>query len=319
MDGNNAFTQFNNGTALFTTINFQFLGIRLFTNATDLRYRFSKKFDMLGGFRYADRSIRSIEDGATGTASLRGLSAEQSNHTIAGVTGINWLPVSGLRMHLEGEIGTNNNPFAPISLRDYHAVRARAQYRRKSVSLGTGYQENFNNNSIVITAYSSHARNYSADASWTAKSGISLDASYAKLHLNTIGGIAFFAGTPFPSLVTGLNSIYISNIHSLNLGMRFPIMKRADLYIGYNLTKDTGDGRSSLAVQSTAAAQVFYNVQTFPLTYQTPLVRLSVRLHEKLRWNAGYQYYGYHEEFGVLSQDQNYRANTGYTSLLWSF
>ena len=50
MDGNNAFTQFNNGTALFSTINFQFLGIRLFTNATDIRYKFSKKFDRLGGF-----------------------------------------------------------------------------------------------------------------------------------------------------------------------------------------------------------------------------------------------------------------------------
>ena len=48
-------------------------------------------------------------------------------------------------------------------------------------------------------------------------------------------------------------------------------------------------------------------------------MRLSVKINEKLRWNAGYQYYGYHEEFGLLSQDQNYRANTGFTSLLWAF
>ena len=40
---------------------------------------------------------------------------------------------------------------------------------------------------------------------------------------------------------------------------------------------------------------------------------------EKLRWNVGYQYYGYHEEFGVLSQTQNYRAHTGYTSLTLAF
>ena len=66
-------------------------------------------------------------------------------------------------------------------------------------------------------------------------------------------------------------------------------------------------------------SQVFYNVQTFPLTYQTPIVRLSVKLSEKLKWNAGYQYYGYHEQFGVVMQNQNYRANTGYTSLLWAF
>ena len=82
---------------------------------------------------------------------------------------------------------------------------------------------------------------------------------------------------------------------------------------------DAGDGRGTLAPQASSVAQVFYNVQTFPLTYQTPLVRVSVKLTEKLRYNLGYQYYGYHEDFGVLSVNQNYRAHTGYTSLLWSF
>ena len=227
-------------------------------------------------------------------------------------------------MHLLGEIGTNGfNPFAPESAcRDYHAVRAhRAQYRRKSVSLrhGLPVKTSTAHDVIVINVQFARPELFRGRFMDRRGSGISLDASYAKLHLNTIGGIAFFAGAPFPSEVTNLDSIYISNIHAVNLGMRFPIMKRADFYIGYNLTKDTGDGRSSLAVQSTPAAQVFYNVQTFPLTYQTPLVRLSVRLHEKLRWNAGYQYYAYQRRiFGVLSQD-HYRANTGYTSLLWSF
>ena len=139
------------------------------------------------------------------------------------------------------------------------------------------------------------------------------------MHLDTAGGLAFFAGTPRATLMTTPESIYVSNIHSGNLGARMPITKRADIYIGYNITKDTGDGRASLAVQPTAIAQVFYNVQTFPLTYQPPLVRLSVQITPKLRYNVGYQYYGYHEDFGVLGYNQSYRANTGYTSLLWSF
>ena len=44
--------------------------------------------------------------------------------------------------------------------------------------------------------------------------------------------------------------------------------------------------------------------------------RVSLRINEKIRWNAGYQYYGYHEDFSGL---QNYRAHTGYTSVLWAF
>jgi hypothetical protein len=138
------------------------------------------------------------------------------------------------------------------------------------------------------------------------------------LHLDTVGGLAFFAGAP-ATLITNQESIYISNIHSGNLDLRIPMTKRADLYLGYNITKDTGDGRGAESTQPTAVGQLLYSVQTFPLTYQTPLVRLSIRVNAKLRYNVGYQYYGYHEEFGLLGYDQNYRAHTGYTSLLWSF
>jgi hypothetical protein len=60
----------------------------------------------------------------------------------------------------------------------------------------------------------------------------------------------------------------------------------------------------------------FRAAQSFPLTFQSPQARVSVRISERLRWNAGYQYFGYHEDF---SSGQNYLAHTGYTSLLWSF
>ncbi|MCU1261813.1 MAG: hypothetical protein JWO80_4698, partial [Bryobacterales bacterium] len=61
------------------------------------------------------------------------------------------------------------------------------------------------------------------------------------------------------------------------------------------------------------------SVQTFPLTFQSPSARISVRLLEKVRLNFGYQYYGYKEQFGLFGINDNYRANTGYTSVLWSF
>ncbi len=129
--------------------------------------------------------------------------------------------------------------------------------------------------------------------------------------------MAFFAGTP--ARLSDGQSIYISNIPAGNLSLRFPVTKRADVYVGYNITKDTGDGRASQAQQSSPARQLLYNVQAFPLTYQTPMLRLSVRVTSKLRYNVGYQYYGYHEDFGLLSVNESYRAHTGYTSLLWSF
>ncbi len=324
--GNNFLQQFDNSTFTFNSLNFQFLGVRLVTNATDAHYRFTKRFDVFAGFRYADREIRSIEDQGSPGFPLDGVTGQQSNHTKAGVAGVNWIPLKNLRAHLEGEIGRNDNPFTPVSLRNYHALRGKLQYRTKTMSAGAGYQENYNNNSIQITAYSSRARSYSAEASWNAKSWVSLDTSYSKLHLDTIGGIDFFAGSPRSVEITGQQSVYISNIHAANIGLRFALKKYADLYVGYNLTKDTGDGRGSpftsaitFAAPATAVAGTLASAQTFPLTFQTPLARVSVRLNEKLRWNLGYQYYGYKEDFGLFLYNQNYRAHTGYTSLLWAF
>ncbi len=60
----------------------------------------------------------------------------------------------------------------------------------------------------------------------------------------------------------------------------------------------------------------FLAAQTFPLRYLSPQGKLSFKITEKIRWNAGYQYYGYSESFSSL---QDYRAHTGYTSIAWSF
>ena len=318
MNGSNLLREYDLSTFSFATVNFQFLGIRLITNSTDAHFRVSKRLDVFGGMRFSQREIRSIQDSADPGTPLGGTSTQLTNTTKAGVFGANVLLGKNFRAHFEDEIGTNDNPLTPVSLRSYHSVRSKLQYRTKKWTLGGGYNNNYNNNSVQLTAYSSRARTYSANVSWTAKSWVSVDAGYSKLHLDTIGGVVFFAGAPRAVKVTD-QSMYVSNIHAANLGVRFALRKYADLYVGYNLTRDTGDSRAALAPRASANSQILYNVQTFPLTYQTPLLRLSVRITEKLRWNVGYQYYGYHEDFGLLSLNQGYRANTGYTSLLWAF
>jgi hypothetical protein len=60
----------------------------------------------------------------------------------------------------------------------------------------------------------------------------------------------------------------------------------------------------------------FIAAQTFPLTYSSPQFQLSVPLGTRLRWNAGWQMYRYGEVFAAI---RNYHAQTGYTSLKWSF
>jgi outer membrane receptor protein involved in Fe transport len=225
-----------------------------------------------------------------------------------------------MTINLESEIGHANQPFAPVSLRNYVALNGRFEYRVKKLTLGAMYKENYNNNSVTLSSYSSHARDYSANASWAPRDRFTLDASYSKLHLDSLSGIAFFAGLAAVSPLTS-DQIYISSIHAANLVARFVVSKRVDLYAGYTITLDTGDGRSSAAPAGATdpTTLIFAPVQTFPLSYQAPLARVSIRLREKLRWNAGWQYYNYHEQFGLESFYQGYHANTGYTSVTWSF
>ena len=78
------------------------------------------------------------------------------------------------------------------------------------------------------------------------------------------------------------------------------------------LDRDPGSGKVG-SVTWTAAPNGGIPADAFGL------FRISVKLTEKLRYNLGYQYYGYNEQFGLLSTYENFHANTGYSSLLWSF
>ena len=172
---------------------------------------------------------------------------------------------------------------------------------------------NYKTTAVTLTSYSSRSRTYSASASWSPRTWLSFDASYNKLHLDTLGGIAYFADA---QLQTG-QSYYLSNIHAANAGVRLALLRRADLYFGYSHVQDTGDARATpFNAIVGPSLTAFQGAQTFPLRFQAPLARLSIRIAERLRWNVGYEYYGYHQQF---FQENNYRAHTGYTSLLWSF
>jgi hypothetical protein len=219
----------------------------------------------------------------------------------------------GLTVSINGELGEANQPFTPKSDKDYHALAARSEYKWKSLRLSAQTKSDYNVNSISLSSYSSHARIYSGSGSWNPRSWLSLDATASKTHVDTLGGIAFFAGG---NLFQNQLSYYVSNLYAATFSTHLT-HKRFDLWLGYSRVQDSGDGR----LQPTATIigpnlTAFETAQTYPLKFQVPQARLSVQIQERLRFNCGYQYFGYHETF---STGENYAAHTGYTSLLWSF
>ncbi|MBZ5604990.1 MAG: hypothetical protein LAO79_22050 [Acidobacteriia bacterium] len=321
MLGNALFSEIDNGVAITPFVPFTLLGIRTVANGTDAEARFGKKVSVHAGYHYSDRRIEVIDGqqnaGLPAPSGAAITPITQFNHLHAGVLGFRLRPFNGFTLLADGEIGRADQPYTPISDRNYTVFRARAEYKKKTYRLAAYAKTDYNTNSISLTSYASRSRNIGADASWTPSGWFAIDASYSKLHLNTLGGLDFFV---FNQL-NQFNSLYISNIHTASLGARFGIKNRADLYFGYSHSQDVGDGRATadglpLGAGAATVFDPFLAVQTFPLKFVSPEARLSIRIHKQLRWNVGYQYYGYNEQFSNI---QDFHAHTGYSSVLWSF
>jgi hypothetical protein len=307
MDGENSIRQITNGTLDSTATNFQFLGIRAVTNSTLLDVALRPWISLQGGYQFSDRRVRSSEriDDSGFTDLIR---AEQSNRLNAATAGFRLRPIKGLTLVADGELGRQNRPFYTTSEKDYHAFGLRAEYKQKFFRLAAQGRSSVNFNSVSLFRHSSRSRNYTVDGSWTPNSRFAVDAGYQKLHLDTITGIAYFLNF---NQIEGDRSYFVSNVHAVHFGTRVVLAKRLDVYAGFSSTKDTGAPSAGFTTQPALVA-----AQSFPLTFLSPQTRLSYRINEKLRANFGYQYYNYNDQV-ILFQD--YRAHTGFASVLWSF
>ena len=324
IDGNSSYSEILTGTNLGLTVYFQSLAIRDVINASRISYQLTKWLGVFGGWNYSDRSVTTVQG-----ESLPAFANSTVNNAYEvgavsqeGVLGVRVRPAKGLTVNLDGTVGDTNRPLTPSSANKYHVLGGRVDDRVKKVQLSSSYRENYNNNQPISFQYSYfHNRTYTGSASWAPAGWFALDASYTRLHQDSWSALAFYAGTTRNSLQASFRSQYFSNIHAANLGARFSIGRRADFFAGYSITMDVGDGRATAAPPglTNPITALLDSVQTFPLIYESPLARFSVKISPKVRWNVGYQFYDYSEQFGLLGYYENFHAHTGYTSVIWAF
>ena len=313
------------------------IGDKRVSDSLDINYRVAKWLGLHTEYRYSARWL--IDDlyryGTTNNQSVNSL----SNHLNAGTFGIRVKPVKPFSFDVDATLGRDNSTLTLIAPAHYTNIRARADYRQsRRLRFGLAYRQMYNLNapetnyaaSYIATYgpppaayFSSHSRTWSATSSLTLSNHWSLDMSYNKIHLDTFANL--WTEQPAPNSVTiisvpGNFSRYISNIHNVSVMARTSIQKRATLYLGYNISKDTGDGRSVQNLGLTdPAASFLANANTFPMTYQAPMARLSLRVTPKLQWNGGWEFFRYNQKFAYFGYQPYYRAQTGYTSLSFAF
>jgi hypothetical protein len=243
---------------------------------------------------------------------------EQNNGLHTGILGIRLRPLKSLTINLDGEVGRADRPIYPISARNFEAFRGRVEYRRGDFRFAGYVRTDYNVNSESISNFASRSRQYGVDGTWTISRTFYIDAVYAKLHLDTLGTINYFArvGNSVTNVPTD-RSYYVSNLHTANLAAHFALREKVDVSLGLSHVQDTGDGRSTAVGQGLyTPLPGFQAAQTFPLRFTSPQGKISYRINEKLRWNLGYQHYGYSEQFSAAG---NFRAHTGYSSVTWAF
>ena len=316
IDGNATYRQFEDGSLDFTQFNFSYLGIRTFSNATDATIQASPWLGIVAGYQYTNRRIRTVDAVGYNGDAPDSTAYEQTNTVHSGRFGIRLRPVKPLTITLDSEIGRADQPLYTTSDKNFHTLGGRIQYKVKTFLISGYTRANYNFNSNSLTAFSSHARAYGIDGSWNRFSWLSLNAGYSRLHTDTLAGIAYFAAARQRSG----QYAYLSNVNSVYANAHISIRKRAELLLGLSQVEDVGDGRATGPLYQLTANPFAFSAETFPMAFTSPLGRLSVKIHQKVRWNAGYQFYGYRQSLVTpIIPLQGYRAHTGYTSLAWSF
>ncbi|MDR3719903.1 MAG: hypothetical protein P4K98_13980 [Bryobacteraceae bacterium] len=312
--------QLNTTAATQNIFYYSLLGTGRVNDTFDVDYRFTDWLAARAGYQYSDRWVDYAFD-RSGTR-VSTLVANQNGHLNAGTLGFRLRPLKPVTLQVDAALGKDNAPYTPTSAALYHTIRARADYRRRATRYSATYRQLYNTNAPVAFSYNtSHSRDFTASASFAVHGPLWLDVSYNKLHFDTFNAI--FAELLVNNKITnvrGYDSEYISNIHTVSAAARTTIGKRATLYLGYNLTRDNGDGRALQQPGLTdPAAAYLATMQTSPMRYQAPMARVSIQMTPKLQWNAGWEFYRYNQTFALFAYQPYYRAQTGYSSLSFSF
>lgn len=327
-----------NGTALFSdffsltrgtrtdTIGFNNLDVvtgvdyRKIQNTIEGDYQFNPRYSVHLGYRYGhrnvDESISGFNLGTNAPTALPPTTISETNNTHAILGGFKARPFSEWTLYFDAENGTADNVFTRIGNYDYTNIRFKSRYKptsRVGFNVAVITRDNANPSEIADVSLedfgvSTKSRIFTSSLDWSTTSRFSVSAGYNYHWINSKAIVDyFFNSVQHPQG----NSLYIVRNNFFFIESVAQIAPRATLFTAYRINKDTGQG--SRVANPTGFPGTL--IASYPMSYQSPEARLAIRLHHRLDWNVGYQYYNYNESTLVGPRPQNYHAHLPYTSL----
>jgi hypothetical protein len=300
---------------------------RKYQNTIEGDYAFNARHSIHIGYRYGHRRIEEsfsgFDFGSNGSVSppvLTTSQSEQENNTHAILGGFKSRVADNWTIWFDGERGTADNVFSRLGNYDYTYIRAKSRYaitNKVSFNLALITRDRANPSEIAGVSLedfgvSIKSRVFTSAVDWSVTRRLTVNAGYSYNWLNSNAVIEyFFNGVRHPQG----RSLYFMRNNFFYIDTVSQLTPRATLYLGYRINKDNGQGNRV----TDPTGNPGFLVTSYPMSFQSPEGRLAIRLHRRMDWNIGYQYYNYNESTLVGPRPQNYHAHLPYTSLRFYF
>ena len=293
---------------------------RKIQNTIEGDYQFNPRYSIHLGYRYGTRrtteSISGFNLGTNAPTALVPESHTEENHTHVVLGGFKARPTNDWTIYFDAEHGSADNVFTRIGNYDFTNIRAKTRFKpteRLTFNLAMIAKNNANPSEIAGVSLedfgvSIKSRIFTSSLEWATTSNFSISGGYNFHWVNSKAVVDYFFNSvqhPFG------HSLYYVRNHFFFVESVARLAPRTTLFTAYRINKDTGQG-SRLADPTGVPGTL---IASYPMSFQSPEMRLAIRLHHRLDWNVGYQYYNYNESTLVGPRPQNYHAHLPYTSL----
>jgi len=293
---------------------------RKIQNTIEGDYQFNRDYSIHFGYRYGRRrvteEISGFNLGTNAPTALVPASDTEENNTHAILGGFKARTANDWTIYFDAEHGTADNVFTRIGNYDYTNIRAKTRFKptsRISLNFAVIAKNNANPSEIAGVSLedfgvSIKSRIFTSSLDWTTTSNFSISTGYNYHWITSKSTIDYF----FNSVAhPGGLSLYYARNNFFFVETVARLAPRATLFTAYRINKDNGQG-NRLADPTGRPGTL---IASYPMSYQSPEARLAIKLHDRLDWNVGYQYYNYNEDPIVGPRPQNYHAHLPYTSL----
>ena len=302
---------------------------RRLSNLIEADYQVNDRLGFNFGYRYTNRKVNLGELDFNFLSTTPAVLAADTftNKTNTFIAGTRIKPMKNWSIYADLEKGTADNPFTRLANNDVFNFRVRSVTHAKQFTLNLsavikdnkdpGSSEDIAASGTMLafptqnTVADTKSRYFSGSLDWTPRSDLSISGGYTMNRQTANTDIIVPVGAPlFPTTqwYLGKSFYYLrENYFFFDVSAR-PI-NRVSLYASYRISDDKGQG-------NLAATRPQDIITSFPLRYQTPEVRMVIKLTKNVDWNLGYQYYSYKEIPKIYPFiAQNYTAHMPYTSL----